>query len=41
MSKITTDAPVVVFPSDHFVSDDVEFMRHVEKALEAVWFRPE
>jgi hypothetical protein len=30
-----------VFPSDHFVSDDREFMRHVDLAFDAVGSRPE
>ena len=29
------------FPSDHFVSDDREFMRHVDLAFDAVGSRPE
>jgi mannose-1-phosphate guanylyltransferase len=32
---------VAVFPSDHFVSDDREFMRHVELAFDAIGSRPE
>lgn len=28
---------VAIFPSDHYVSDDRKFMRHVEGALSAVW----
>lgn len=34
-------APVAVFPSDHYVSDDRAFMAHVETAFEAVRARPE
>jgi mannose-1-phosphate guanylyltransferase len=30
-----------VFPSDHFVSDDREFMRHVDLAFDAIESRPE
>jgi mannose-1-phosphate guanylyltransferase len=37
----TPMAPVAVFPSDHFVSDDEAFMRHVETAFEAVRARPD
>jgi mannose-1-phosphate guanylyltransferase len=41
ISKITPDACVAVFPSDHFVSDAEEFMRHVEMAFAAARSRPE
>lgn len=41
LSKAAPDACVAVFPSDHFVSDDCEFMRHVESAFDAVGSRPE
>ena len=41
LSKAAPDACVAVFPSDHFVSDDREFMRHVESAFDAVGSRPE
>lgn len=34
-------ARVAVFPSDHFVGDDQEFMRHVEMAFAATALRPE
>jgi mannose-1-phosphate guanylyltransferase len=30
------DATVAIFPSDHYVSDDVRFMRQVERSLDAV-----
>lgn len=33
--------PLVVLPSDHYVSDDAAFMARVEGALEAVRVRPE
>jgi mannose-1-phosphate guanylyltransferase len=36
LSKAARDASVVLFPSDHFVSDDREFMRHVDLAFDAV-----
>jgi hypothetical protein len=39
--KAAPDACVGVFPSDHFVSDDREFMRHVDLAFDAVGSRPE
>jgi mannose-1-phosphate guanylyltransferase len=35
------DASVAIFPSDHFLSDEREFMRHVEVAFSAVDARPE
>ena len=41
LSKAAPDACVAVFPSDHFVSDDREFMRHVDLAFDAVGSRPE
>src|ERR1700693_2359001 len=41
LSKVGRDAYVAVFPSDHFVSDDVEFMRHVDLAFDAIESRPE
>lgn len=34
-------APVAVFPSDHYVSDDRAFMAHVASAVEAVRARPD
>jgi mannose-1-phosphate guanylyltransferase len=34
-------APVVILPSDHYVSDDAAFMRHVDLALAAVALRPD
>lgn len=33
--------PVVIVPSDHYVSDDAAFMAHVDDALDAVTARPE
>jgi hypothetical protein len=41
LSEVERDAYVVVLPSDHFVSDDREFMRHVDLAFEASVSRPE
>jgi mannose-1-phosphate guanylyltransferase len=32
---------VALFPSDHFVSDDREFIRHVDLAFDAIGTRPE
>ena len=36
LSKGARDRCVALFPSDHFVSDDREFMRHVDLAFDAV-----
>ena len=41
LAKAAPDACVALFPSDHFVSDDREFMRHVDLAFDAVGSRPE
>jgi len=44
LARLGTDAPadpVVVLPSDHYVSDDEAFMARVQGALEAVGARPE
>jgi len=41
LSRVARDAHVAVFPSDHFVSDDREFMRHVDLAFDAIGLRPE
>jgi mannose-1-phosphate guanylyltransferase len=41
LSKVARDTCVAVFPSDHFVSDDREFMRHVDLAFDAIGSRPE
>ncbi|PYM17851.1 MAG: hypothetical protein DMD78_29090 [Candidatus Rokuibacteriota bacterium] len=34
-------SPVVIFPSDHYVSNDAGFMAHVETAIRAVVARPD
>lgn len=34
-------ARVAIFPSDHFVGDDLQFMRHVETAFAVTSLRPE
>jgi mannose-1-phosphate guanylyltransferase len=42
--RISTVSPmgaVAIFPSDHYVSDDVRFMSHVSTALSAVGARPD
>jgi mannose-1-phosphate guanylyltransferase len=38
---MTPGGPVVILPSDHYVSDDEAFMRHVDRAFEAVGARPD
>ena len=39
--RVTDAAPMVILPSDHWVSDDDAFMARVEGALEAAQARPE
>jgi len=41
LKKIDPECSVAMFPSDHFVGDDEEFMRQVEAAFRAVDARPE
>ncbi len=41
MAAAAPEASVAIFPSDHFLSDDGDFMRHVEMAFDAVEQRPE
>lgn len=41
LSELARDAYVAVFPSDHFVSDDREFIRHVDLAFDAIGSWPE
>jgi mannose-1-phosphate guanylyltransferase len=41
LAAVDPDGSVAIFPSDHFVSDEQEFMRHVEMAFDAVNVRPE
>lgn len=41
LKKIAPGCSVAMFPSDHFVGNDREFMRHVEAAFRAVDARPE
>jgi mannose-1-phosphate guanylyltransferase len=41
LADLAPDAQVALFPCDHFVDDDREFMRHVELAFDAVSYRPE
>jgi mannose-1-phosphate guanylyltransferase len=42
--RLAATAPqtrVAIFPSDHFIDDDLKFMRHVEMAFTATALRPE
>ncbi len=41
LAATAPDAQVAIFPSDHFVGDEREFMRHVETAFTATALRPE
>ncbi len=41
LTAMTPVAPVALFPSDHYVSDDAAFIAHVEGAAEAVRARPD
>jgi mannose-1-phosphate guanylyltransferase len=41
LKRIAPDCSVAMFPSDHFVGDDRDFMDHVETAFRAVDARPE
>lgn len=41
LKKIAPDCAVAMFPSDHFVGDDREFMHYVEAAFRAIDARPE
>jgi mannose-1-phosphate guanylyltransferase len=41
LAKLAPRASVAIFPCDHFVSDDAEFMRHVDMAFAAVSTRPD
>jgi mannose-1-phosphate guanylyltransferase len=41
MASMSPDASVAIFPSDHFMSNDRDFMSHVEIAFDAVEQRPE
>ena len=41
LAALAPTAPVAIFPSDHYVSDDAAFMAHVEAAFQAVRERPE
>jgi mannose-1-phosphate guanylyltransferase len=39
--RIAPDAPVLICPSDRYVTDDTAFMRHVDLAFDAVKARPD
>ncbi|MBV8135638.1 MAG: hypothetical protein JO121_08375 [Deltaproteobacteria bacterium] len=41
VAELDPSARVGLFPCDHFVDDDREFMRHVELALDVTEYRPE
>ena len=41
LADVAPESLVAIFPSDHFVSNDREFMRHVDMAFAAVSSRPE
>jgi mannose-1-phosphate guanylyltransferase len=41
LKKLAPDCSVAMFPTDHFVDNEREFMRHVEAAFRAVDARPE
>jgi mannose-1-phosphate guanylyltransferase len=41
LGAIDLAGPVAIFPSDHYVSDDVRFMRLVDRAFEVVGARPD
>jgi mannose-1-phosphate guanylyltransferase len=41
LAETAPRAPVAIVPSDHFVDDDREFMRHVEMAFNATALRPQ
>src|SRR5256885_8114753 len=41
LGAVAAGSPVVLLPSDHYVSDDDAFMARVEGALEAAQARPE
>lgn len=41
IAELAGEAPVVILPSDHYVSDDVRFMAHVQEAVDLVRALPE
>lgn len=41
LAAMTTAGPVAILPSDHYISDDIVFMKHVDAAFEVVAARPD
>ena len=41
VAELAGEAPVVILPSDHYVSDDARFMEHVQEAVDLVRVLPE
>jgi len=41
LERMATNAPVVIFPSEHYVEDDGAFMRYVDLAIEGIRARPD
>jgi mannose-1-phosphate guanylyltransferase len=41
IAKRSPNAPVAIFPSDHYVGDDERFMQHVDSAFDAILRHPE
>lgn len=41
LAEMAPQSQVAIFPSDHFIGDDQEFMRHIEMAFAAAALRPE
>ena len=41
LAALAGDVPAAIFPSDHYVSDDTVFMRHVSCAIDVVDMRPD
>ena len=41
IAELAGEAPVVILPSDHYVSDDARFMEHVRRAVDLVRALPE
>jgi sugar lactone lactonase YvrE len=41
LAAVAPHDPVAILPSDHYVSDDAEFMAHVDAAFDLVTARPE
>lgn len=41
LADLTGNAPVAIFPSDHFVSDDLAFMGYVQAGVEVIQGQPD